>query len=92
MNQNSNMIFSVAMYYLKKNYNFSLLDFKLYRPNLITNDGYINHHQKVHRAFKIKFPKIIITLSSSSTEKKELYQVIRKKLLNEINNNNLFYL
>ena len=49
--------FSVAMYYLKNNYNFSLLDFKLYRLNLITNDGYINHYQKVHRDFKIKFNK-----------------------------------
>ena len=59
------------MYYLKNNYNFSLLDFKLYRLNLITNDGYINHYQKVHRDFKIKFTKIIVTLKSSSTEKKE---------------------
>ena len=31
----------------------ALFDFKLYRPNLITNDGYINHYQKVHRDFKI---------------------------------------
>ena len=58
------------MYDLKKNYNFSLLDFKSYRLNLITNDDYINHYQKVHRDFNIKFPKIIVILSSSSTGKK----------------------
>ena len=50
---------------------------------MITNDGYINHYQKVHRDFKIKFPKIIVTFGSSSTEKKELRHVIRKKVLNE---------
>ena len=81
-----NYNFSVAMHYLKKNDNFSLLDIKLCRPNLITNDDYINHYQKVHRDFKIKFSKRIVTFSSSSTEKKELHQVIRKKLLNEKKN------
>ena len=60
--------FSVAVYYLKKNYYFSLIDFKLYRPNLITNDGDINHYQKVHRDFKVKFPNIMVTLKSSSTD------------------------
>ena len=65
-----NFDYSVAMYYLKKNCKFSLFDFKLYRPNLITNDGYTNHYQKVHRDFKIKFPKTVVTFSSFLTEKK----------------------
>ena len=64
-----NFDYFVAMFYLKKNYKFSLFDFKLYRPNLITNDGYINHYQKVHRDFKINFPKIVVTFGSFSTEK-----------------------
>ena len=50
------------MNYLKYNYEFSLINFKLYRPNLITNDGYINHYQKVHRDFKVTFPKIVVTI------------------------------
>ena len=54
--------YSVAMFYLNKNFRFSLFDFKLYRPNLITNDGYINHYQKVHRDFKVTFPKIVVTI------------------------------
>ena len=61
--------YSVAMCYLKRYYGFSLFEFKLYRPNLITNDGYINHYQKVHRDFKITFPKIILKLGSSTTPK-----------------------
>ena len=71
------------MYYLKKIYKFAFFDFKLYRPNLITNNVYINHYQKVHRDCKIKFPKIVVTFLSSSAEKNELRQVIRKKLFNE---------
>ena len=59
------------MYYLKNNYDFLLLDFKLYRPSSITNDGYINHYQKVHRDFKVKFPNILVQLKLSSTDKKE---------------------
>ena len=64
------------MYYLKNNYKFAFFDFKLYRSNLITNNG-------VHRDCKIKFPKIVVTFLSSSTEKNALRQVIRKKLFNE---------
>ena len=65
-----NFDYSVAMFYLKNKYKFSLFDFKLYCPNLITNDGYINHYQKVHRDFKVLFPKIVVTFGSSSTKKK----------------------
>ena len=49
--------FSVAMIYLSKNYNISLLDYKQYRPNLITNDGFIDHHQKAHRDYERNFQK-----------------------------------
>ena len=59
--------FSVAMCHLKTKYGFCLFDFKMYSPNLITNDGFIGHHQKAHRDFKITFPNVIMKLS---TEKK----------------------
>ena len=72
--------------------NFSLLDFKFYRPNLITNDGYINHYQKVHRDFKVKFPNIMVKLKSSLTDKKETSSSDLKKLLNRKQNHNIFYL
>ena len=58
------------MFYLNKNFQFSLFDFKLYRPNLITNDGYINHYQNIHRDFKVTVPKIVVTIGRSSSNKK----------------------
>ena len=62
--------FSVAISYLNKNYKFSLLDYKMYCPNLITNDGYIDHHQKVYRDYEVKFPKIVIKLKKNLKNKK----------------------
>ena len=47
--------FSVAMNYLHVNYRFSLLDFKMHRPNMITNNGAINRYQKVHRYYEVTF-------------------------------------
>ena len=52
------------MCHLKTTYRFSLFDFKMYRPNLITNDGFIYHHQKAHRDFKVTFPNVIMKLSA----------------------------
>ena len=62
--------FSVAMNYLNKNYKFSLLDYKTYRPNLITNNDYIDQHQKSHRNYEVKFPKNIIKLKKTIKNKK----------------------
>ena len=38
--------FSIAMCHLIIKYRFSLFDFKMYLPNLITNGGSIDHHRK----------------------------------------------
>ena len=59
------------MCHLKTKYRFSLFDFKMYRPNLITNDGFIGHHQKAHRDFKVTFPNVIMKLSEEKRKKKE---------------------
>ena len=56
--------FSVAMNYVYVNYEFSLLNFKMYRPNMITNDGYINRHQKLHRGYQVTFLKKILKLKN----------------------------
>ena len=50
----------------------------LHRPNLITNDGCINHYQKVYRDFKFKFLNIMVKLKSSSTDKKETSSTDKK--------------
>ena len=58
--------FSVASYYLKNKNKFSLLDFKMYRPNLITNDGFIDYRQKAYRDYQVTFPKTIVKLEKKT--------------------------
>ena len=42
----------------------------MYRPNLITNDGCIDHHKKTHRDFKVTFPNVIMKLSAETNGNK----------------------
>ena len=51
----------------------------MYRPNLITNDGFINHHQKAHCDFKVTFPNVIMKLSA---EKKKNKSKTKKYIFN----------
>ena len=62
--------FFVAIYYSKHKFQFTLLDFKMYRPNLITNDGIIDHHQKAHRDYKVTIPKTILKLRKYTSDKR----------------------
>ena len=72
--------FSVAMSYLNKNYVFSLLDYKTYRSNLIINDGFIDHHQKPHRDYEVKFSKW--SLSWKKKHQKQEIKIIQLKTIN----------
>ena len=47
-----------------------MFDFEMYRPNLITNDGCIDHHQKAHRGYKVSFPNVIMKLRTKNHDKK----------------------
>ena len=38
----------------------------MYRPNLITNDDFIDNHQKTHRDFKVTFPNGTMKLSAET--------------------------
>ena len=62
--------FSITMCHSKTKHGFSLFDFKMYRPNLITNDGFVNHHQKTYRGYKVPFPNIIIKMRTETHDKK----------------------
>ena len=62
--------FSITMCHSKTKHGFSLFDFKIYCPNLITNDGFIDHHQKVHHYYKVSFPTVIMKLRSETYDKK----------------------
>ena len=42
----------------------------MYRPNLITNDGSIDHYQTTHRNFKVTFPNIIMKLRTETNGNK----------------------
>lgn len=63
------------MSYLNNNYQFSLLDSKFCRPNFITNDVYINNHQKAHQNYEVKYPKIIMKLKNLSKPRGENHSI-----------------
>lgn len=58
------------MNYLNINDGFLLLDFKIYRPNIITNDYVITNHQKLHRHFEVEISEIIIKINKNMKNKK----------------------
>ena len=76
--------FFVAIYYSKHKFQFTLLDFKMYRPNLITNDGFIDCRQKAYRDYQVTFPKTIVKLKKKTIRNKHRndkdiqYQFIHK--------------
>ena len=45
-----------AMTQLEEEYGFSKVDYKLFHPNLLRNDEYIELHHKNHRYFTIDKP------------------------------------
>ena len=47
----------------------------MYRPNLITNDGFIAQHQKTHCGYKITLTKTVIKLKNK--------QITRNKFRND---------
>ena len=51
----------------------------MYLPNLISNDGFSDHHQKEHRDFKVIFPNVIVKLSAEKEkqikDKKNTYSI-----------------
>ena len=72
--------FSVALSYLNNNYKFSLLDYKICLPNFITNDVYINNHQKVYQNYEVKYPKIIMKLKKNYQNQE--VKIIQLKTIN----------
>ena len=58
------------MNYLNVNHRFSVIDFKMYRSNMITNNGVIDHRQKSHRDYKVAFPKAIINMKKNMKNNK----------------------
>ena len=44
---------------------------------MITNDGYMNHHQKAYRDYQVTFPKKIYQIENSNTQQ-EIYNELTK--------------
>ena len=42
------MLNDVALNYLNEQYSLSKIEYKLFHPNLLRNDVYINHYQQIH--------------------------------------------
>ena len=53
--------FDVALKHLNKIYGLSKVEYKLYHPNLLRNDVFINHYQQIHCDFYVIKPKNKLT-------------------------------
>ena len=67
----------IAIHYLTNKFRYSLVDYKLYRPNLLRNNEYIDYHQEIHRDYKVRFPNVIINHRIDN-----IVQLNKKKLVN----------
>ena len=61
---------SVAMSYLNINYEFSLLEFKIYRPNVLTNNSVINQYWKYHCDDEGTFPNVFVKMKKNIKNRK----------------------
>ena len=55
--------YNVAMKYLNEQYGSSLIDYKVYHPNVLRNDEYIDHDQEIHRDFTVEIPNNVLTVT-----------------------------
>ena len=53
--------YDVALNYLNEQYGLSKVEYKLYNPNLLRNDVYINHYQQIYCDFDVVKPKNKLT-------------------------------
>ena len=67
--------YDVALNHLNEFYGLSKFDYKLFHPNLLRNDVYINHYQQMHCDFDVIKPKN--KLSKKTNESLEIMQTIR---------------
>ena len=68
--------YDVALNHLNEQYGLSKVDYKLFHPNLLRNDVYINHYQQIHCDFDVIKPKN--KLSKKTNKSLEMMQTIRE--------------
>ena len=54
--------YDVALKHLNEQYGLSKVEYKLFHPNLLRNDVYINHYQQIHWDFDVVKPKNKLTI------------------------------
>ena len=69
--------YDVALKHLNEQYGLSKVDYKLFHPNLLRNDVYINHYQQIHCDFDVVKPKNKLTKKTNKSL--EMMQTINKE-------------
>ena len=59
--------YDVALKHLNEQYGLSKVDYKLFHPNLLRNDVYINHYQQIHCDFDVVKPKNKLTKKTNKS-------------------------
>ena len=62
---------------MNEQYGFSKFDYKLFHPNLLRNDVYINHYQQIHCDFDVVKPNNKLTKKTNKSL--EMMQTINKE-------------
>ena len=69
--------YDVALKHLNEQYGLSKVDYKLFHPNLLRSDVYINHYQQIHCDFNVIKPKNKLTKKTNKSL--EMMQTINKE-------------
>ena len=67
----------VALKHLNEQYGLSKVEYKLYHPNLLRNDVYINYYQQIHCDFDVVKPKNKLTRKTN--KRLEMMHTFNKK-------------
>lgn len=62
--------YKLAMKYLNEQYGSPKVDYKLYYPSLLRNNGYIDHYREMPRDFAVEFFHTIFKASNMKETKK----------------------
>ena len=68
--------YDVALKHLNEQYGLSIMDYKLYHPNLLKNDAFIKHYKKIHCDYDVGKPK-------SNLKKKTSKKIIEEMRRND---------
>ena len=65
----------------KNNMHFSKINYKMFHPNLIRNNDYIQFHRNIHRNFIIDPPIMVTKKRNIKKKSKKNEQITGKKMI-----------